>query len=66
MPLNIMSIFEILLYFNVSRPMISRVMGRRYDIDFKGRLIDHLVRFSPECLSVNGKNQRKKWNSSYG
>jgi len=57
--LDIMSIFGILLYFNYSRPMISRVMGRRYDTDFKGRLIDHIVRFSLEGLSVNGKKQRK-------
>ena len=58
--LDIMSIFGVLLYFNYSRPMISRVIGRRYDTDFKGRLIDHIVRFSLEGLSVNGKTQRKK------
>lgn len=57
--LDIMSIFGILLYFNYSRPMISRVMGRSYDSDFKGRLIDHIVRFSLEGLSVNGKKREK-------
>lgn len=58
--LDIMSIFGILLYFNYSRPMISRVIGRRYDTDFKGRLIDHIVRFSLQGLSVNGKRQKKE------
>ena len=58
--LDIMSIFGILLYFNYSRPMISRVMGRAYNTHFKGRLIDHIVRFSLEGLSVNGKKPALK------
>jgi AcrR family transcriptional regulator len=43
---DIMSIFGIILYFNYSRPMISRITGRPYDADFKARLIEHLARFS--------------------
>ena len=49
---DIMSIFGIILYFNYSRPMVSRVTGRPYDADFKARLIDHMVRFSLDGLCV--------------
>ncbi len=52
---DIMSIFGIILYFNYSRPMISRVTGKPYDTDFKARLIEHMVRFSLHGLSVEGK-----------
>ncbi|MFC1495225.1 CerR family C-terminal domain-containing protein [Thermodesulfobacteriota bacterium] len=52
---DIMSIFGIILYFNYSRPMISRITGKPYDADFKARLIDHMVRFSLYGLSVEDK-----------
>jgi AcrR family transcriptional regulator len=55
--LDIMSIFGMLLYFNYSRPMISRITGRTYDQAFKARLIKHIVRFSLDGLSVNGKER---------
>jgi AcrR family transcriptional regulator len=55
--LDIMSIFGILLYFTYSRPMISWILGRQYDPDFKARLISQVVRFSLEGLSVNGKDR---------
>lgn len=53
---DIMSIFGIILYFNYSRPMVSRITGKPYDADFKARLIDHMVRFSLYGLSVKGKS----------
>jgi hypothetical protein len=53
---DIMSIFGIILYFNYSRPMISRVTGRPYDADFKARLIEHVVRFSIYGMSSRGGN----------
>jgi len=56
--LDIMSIFGVLLYFTYSRPMISRVMGRRYDPEFKARLVNQVVRFSLEGLGVNGKGEK--------
>ncbi|MBW1997312.1 MAG: TetR/AcrR family transcriptional regulator [Deltaproteobacteria bacterium] len=56
--LDIMSIFGVLLYFTYSRPMISRVIGRRYDPEFKARLISQVVRFSLEGLEVNGKGEK--------
>ncbi|MBW1805168.1 MAG: CerR family C-terminal domain-containing protein [Deltaproteobacteria bacterium] len=56
--LDIMSIFGMVLYFNYSRPMISRITGRKYDYTFKTRLIDQLVRFSIEGLGVNGKDRK--------
>ncbi len=49
---DIMSIFGIILYFNYSRPMVSRITGKPYDADFKARLIDHMVRFSLNGLSA--------------
>ena len=49
---DIMSIFGILLYLNYSRPMISRITGKSYDDTFKTILIDHMVRFSLNGLSV--------------
>lgn len=49
---DIMSIFGIILYFNYSRPMVSRITGKIYDADFKARLIDQMVRFSLHGLSV--------------
>jgi len=52
---DILSVFGIVLYFNYSRPMVSRITGREYDDDFKARLIDNVVRFSLNGLVVNGK-----------
>ena len=52
---DIMSIFGIILYFNYSRPMVSRITGKPYDADFKSRLIDHMVRFSLNGLSAKEK-----------
>ena len=49
---DIMSIFGIVLYFNYSRPMVSRITGKSYDADFKAWLIRHMVRFSLNGLSV--------------
>ncbi len=49
---DILSIFGIILYFNYSRPMVTRITGKTYDADFKARLIDQLVRFSLYGLSV--------------
>ena len=53
---DILSIFGIILYFNYSRPMVSRLTGKSYDADFKARLIEQMVRFSSYGLSVKGKN----------
>ena len=53
---DILSIFGIILYFNYSRPMVSRITGKSYDADFKTRLIEQMVRFSSYGLSVKGRN----------
>jgi AcrR family transcriptional regulator len=53
---DILSIFGIILYFNYSRPMVSRITGKSYDADFKARLIEQMVRFSSYGLSVKGRN----------
>ena len=49
---EIMSIFGIVLYLNYSRPMITHITGKAYDDTFKTLLIDHIVRFSLNGLSV--------------
>ncbi len=49
---DILSIFGIILYFNYSRPMVTRITGKSYDADFKARLIEQMVRFSLYGLSV--------------
>ena len=53
---DIMSIFGIILYLNYSRPMVSRITGKAYDDTFKTLLIDHMVRFSLNGLSVVDKS----------
>jgi AcrR family transcriptional regulator len=53
---DILSVFGIILYFNYSRPMVSRITGKSYDADFKARLIEQMVRFSTYGLSVKGRN----------
>ena len=58
--LDILSIFGMLLYFNYSRPMISRITGNKYTTVFTARLIDHIVRFSLDGLGVNGKTVSRK------
>jgi AcrR family transcriptional regulator len=54
---DILSIFGIILYFNYSRPMVSRITGKSYDEDFRTRLIEQMVRFSSNGLSVKGRNR---------
>ena len=54
---DILSIFGIILYFNYSRPMVSRITGKSYDADFRTRLIEQMVRFSSNGLSVKGRNR---------
>ena len=49
---DIMSIYGIVLYLNYSRPMVTRITGKEYDDTFKTLLIDHMVRFSMNGLSV--------------
>ena len=51
--LDILGIFGMLLYFNYSRPMVSRLTGKGYDAAFKSRLINHLVQFSLDGLGLN-------------
>ena len=57
---DILSIFGIILYFNYSRPMVSRITGKSYDADFKARLIEQMVRFSSYGLSVKGRDRSSK------
>lgn len=49
---DVMSIFGIVLYLNYSRPMITHITGKAYDDTFKTLLIDHIVRFSLNGLTV--------------
>jgi hypothetical protein len=56
--LNIFSVFAMVLYFNFARPLISSFMGCDNDVDFKGRLVDHIVKFSINGLGANSKETR--------
>lgn len=53
--LNAFSILAMVLYFNLARPLITRVLDGHDEIDFKDRLIDHIVEFS-----LNGIGAGKK------
>ena len=44
--LNAFSILAMVLYFNLARPLIARVLDGHDELDFKDRLIDHIVEFS--------------------
>ena len=55
---DIMSIFGVILYFNYSRPMVSRITGKAYDSDFKTWLITHMERFILNGLDINYKTKQ--------
>jgi AcrR family transcriptional regulator len=44
--LNIMSVFALVLNFQIAREGVSRNMGRPYDAALKAQLVEHIVRFS--------------------
>jgi len=44
--LNVMSIFALVLHFQIAREGISWVTGRPYDAALKAQLVQHIVRFS--------------------
>jgi len=63
--LNVMSIFALVLHFQIAREGISRMTGRPYDAALKARLVEHIVRFSltglgqgspPEGETAQGRN----------
>ena len=56
---DIMSIFGIVLYLNYSRPMVTHITGKAYDDTFKTLLIDHIVRFSLNGLTVSTGNSKQ-------
>jgi AcrR family transcriptional regulator len=63
--LNVMSIFALVLHFQIAREGISRLTGQPYDAALKARLVEHIVRFSltglaqcywPEAEIDQGRN----------
>lgn len=54
--LNLLSILALVLYFNFAREAVTRITGRKYDIAFKDRLVDHIVTFVQNGLGC-GRTQ---------
>jgi TetR/AcrR family transcriptional regulator, regulator of cefoperazone and chloramphenicol sensitivity len=44
--LNILSIFGLVLHYQIAREGISRITGRPYDAALKAQLVEHITRFS--------------------
>jgi TetR/AcrR family transcriptional regulator, regulator of cefoperazone and chloramphenicol sensitivity len=50
--LNIMSVFALVLHFQIAREGISRNMRRPYDANLKAQLVEHITRFSLTGLGL--------------
>lgn len=50
--LSIFSIISMILYFGFAQPVVSLVMNRDFDPQYKKRIIDHIVKFAME--GING------------
>jgi len=46
MALNAFSILAMVLHFNLARPLITRFLDGHDEVDFKDRLVEHIVEFS--------------------
>jgi len=56
--LNAFSILAMVLYFNLARPLISSFLDGHDDVDFKDRLIDHIVEFSLNGIGAGKEEVR--------
>ena len=56
--LNAFSILAMVLYFNLARPLITSVMDGHDEVDFKDRLIDHIVEFALHGIGAGKKEVR--------
>jgi AcrR family transcriptional regulator len=59
MALNAFSILAMVLYFNLARPLISRFLDSYEEVDFKDRLVDHIVEFSLNGIGAGKEEVRK-------
>lgn len=59
MALNAFSILAMVLYFNLARPLIARFIDGYDEVDFKDRLVDHIVEFSLNGIGA-GKEEVSK------
>ena len=57
--LNAFSIMAMVLYFNLSHPLIKSVLGTSSDNDLKTRLVDHLVEFSLNGIAGGNRGSDK-------
>ncbi|MFW6082139.1 MAG: TetR/AcrR family transcriptional regulator [Desulfosalsimonas sp.] len=48
--LNILSILGVALYFFLAHPIVSRIIGREYDEEFKSELVTHITAFSMQGI----------------
>ena len=58
MALNAFSILAMVLYFNLARPLITNFLDGHDDVDFKDRLIDHIVEFSLNGIGAGKEEVR--------
>jgi AcrR family transcriptional regulator len=49
--LDSFSLFGMIIYFNLARPVISHVTGRTYDKDFTEHLVEHIAQFAANGLA---------------
>jgi len=59
MALNAFSILAMILYFNLAQPLISRFLDGYDEVDFKDRLVDHIVEFSLNGIGAGKEEVRK-------
>lgn len=58
--LDLFSLFGVVLYFNIARPLISRVTDRVYDEAFMERIIAQIAQVSSRGLFADtGRNKKK-------
>jgi AcrR family transcriptional regulator len=58
MALNAFSILAMVLYFNLARPLIGRIIDGYDEVEFKDRLIDHIVEFSLNGIGAGKEEVR--------
>jgi len=57
--LNILSTFAMVLYFNFARSAVTRITGQEYDLNFKSRLVDHIIEYSLGGLGIKEKENSR-------
>jgi hypothetical protein len=59
MALNAFSILAMVLYFNLARPLIASFLDGNDEVDFKDRLVEHIVEFSLNGIGAGRQEVNK-------